>query len=55
MWIKGGIDGVAEHYFNRGRVHQKLNSIKEAKEDFTKALELDPDYQEAKKYLDELK
>jgi len=46
-------DGVAEHYFNRGRVHQKLNSIKEAKEDFTKALELDPEYKEAKKHLDE--
>ena len=48
-------EGVAEHYFNRGRVHQKLNSIKEAKEDFTKALEPDPEYKEAKKHLDELK
>ncbi|MDB4710743.1 tetratricopeptide repeat protein, partial [Flavobacteriales bacterium] len=45
---------VSEHLTNRGLVHMELRNTDEAKNDFTKALEKNPDYTPAKKKLDEI-
>jgi tetratricopeptide (TPR) repeat protein len=44
-----------EHYTTRAKINIKLNHIKNAIEDLKKALELDPDFEEAIKLLESLK
>lgn len=43
-----------EHYINRGKINIKLNNIHKAIEDCKKALELDPDCEEAEELLKSL-
>lgn len=61
---KYGLDGpssenaakiLASLYHNRGIARSKINEYKEAIEDLIKALELDPDFEEAIQLLDSLK
>ncbi len=61
---KYGVDGpssenaakiLASLYHNRGIARSKINEYKEAIEDLIKALELDPDFEEAIQLLDSLK
>jgi hypothetical protein len=45
----------AEHYTSRAKINIKLNHIEKSIEDLKKALELDPDYEEAIQLLENLK
>lgn len=47
-------DKNSDVYFNLGVVHEAINQIPEAKENFEKALEIRPDMKSAQEHLDKL-